>query len=131
MIVKTDASFSALVPDNTITCSEIDIVFVAGIHWVCRESKGLINVADKLGRSPLLAGLMAGAGLAAVTELLKQGDGVCRRDVTASLISSVTHDTLQARTPGRRTRWAAGPPRLPSSTATPRYRGRQHATVSE
>lgn len=48
---------------------------VAGIHWVCRESKGLINVADKLGRSPLLAGLMAGAGLAAVTELLKQGDG--------------------------------------------------------
>ena len=51
------------------------IMVVAGIHWVCRESKGLINVADKLGRSPLLAGLMAGAGLAAVTELLKQGDG--------------------------------------------------------
>ena len=50
-------------------------MIVAGIHWVCRESKGLINVADKLGRSPLLAGLMAGAGLAAVTELLKQGDG--------------------------------------------------------
>ena len=59
----------------TTTCSEIDIMIVPGIHWVCRESKGLINVADKLGRSPLLAGLMAGAGLAAVTELLKQGDG--------------------------------------------------------
>ena len=71
---EIDASFAALVP-NIITCSEIDIVVVEGIHWVCRESKGLINVADKLGRSPLLAGLMAGAGLAAVTELLKQGDG--------------------------------------------------------
>ena len=47
----------------------------AGIQCVCKESKGLINLADKLGRTPLLAGLMAGAGLAAVTELLKQGDG--------------------------------------------------------
>ena len=42
---------------------------------MCRESKGLINVPDKLGRSPLLVGLMAGAGLEAITELLKQGEG--------------------------------------------------------
>ena len=34
---------------------------------MCRESKGLINVPDKLGRSPLLVGLMAGAGLEAIT----------------------------------------------------------------
>ncbi len=40
---------------------------------MCRESKGLINVPDKLGRSPLLVSLMAGAGVEAVTELLKQG----------------------------------------------------------
>ena len=46
----------------------------AGILWVCRESKGLINVADKLGRTPLLAGLMAGAKLDAVAELLRQGE---------------------------------------------------------
>ena len=37
---------------------------------MCKESKGLINLADKLGRTPLLAGLMAGAGLEAVMELL-------------------------------------------------------------
>ena len=42
---------------------------------MCRESKGLINIPDKLGRSPLLVGLMAGAGLEAITELLKQGEG--------------------------------------------------------
>ena len=48
---------------------------MAGIQWGCRESKGLINVPDKLGRSPLLVGLMAGAGLEAITELLKQGEG--------------------------------------------------------
>ena len=41
---------------------------------MCRESKGLINIPDKLGRSPLLVGLMAGAGVEAVTELLKQGE---------------------------------------------------------
>ena len=40
---------------------------------MCRECKGLINVPDKLGRSPLLVSLMAGAGVEAVTELLKQG----------------------------------------------------------
>ena len=40
---------------------------------MCRESKGLINVPDKLGRSPLLVSLMAGAGVEAVTELIKQG----------------------------------------------------------
>ena len=41
---------------------------------MCRESKGLINIPDKLGRSPLLVGLMAGAGVQAVTELIKQGE---------------------------------------------------------
>ena len=40
---------------------------------MCRESKGLINTPDKLGRSPLLVCLMAGAGIEAVTELFKQG----------------------------------------------------------
>ena len=42
---------------------------------MCKESKGLINLADKLGRTPLLAGLMAGAGLEAVMELVV-GTGV-------------------------------------------------------
>lgn len=46
----------------------------AGILWVCRESKGLVSVMDKLGRTPLLAGLMAGAKLDAVAELLRQGE---------------------------------------------------------
>ena len=44
---------------------------------MCRESKGLINVADKLGRTPLLVGLMAGAGLEAVKELLHQERFYC------------------------------------------------------
>ena len=51
-----------------------------GIHWVCKESKGLINVQDKLGRGPLLVGLMAGAGLEAVKELLKQGEDAGQED---------------------------------------------------
>ena len=52
----------------------------AGIQWVCKESKGLINLSDKLGRTPLLAGLMAGAGLEAVTELLAQGEDPSQED---------------------------------------------------
>ena len=51
-----------------------------GVQWVCKESKGLINSADKLGRTPLLAGLMAGAGLEAVAELLAQGEDPAQED---------------------------------------------------
>ena len=47
---------------------------------MCKESKGLINLADKLGRTPLLAGLMAGAGLEAVTELVVQGEDPAQED---------------------------------------------------
>lgn len=47
---------------------------------MCRESKGLINVPDKLGRSPLLVGLMAGAGVQAVTELIRQGEDPATED---------------------------------------------------
>ena len=52
----------------------------AGIQCVCKESKGLINLADKLGRTPLLAGLMAGAGLEAVRELVVQGEDPGQED---------------------------------------------------
>ena len=51
-----------------------------GIQCVCKESKGLINLADKLGRTPLLAGLMAGAGLEAVRELVEQGEDPSQED---------------------------------------------------
>ena len=51
-----------------------------GVQWVCKESKGLINSPDKLGRTPLLAGLMAGAGLEAVAELLAQGEDPAQED---------------------------------------------------
>ena len=47
---------------------------------MCRESKGLINVPDKLGRTPLLAGLMAGANVEAVKELLEQGEDPGQED---------------------------------------------------
>ena len=47
---------------------------------MCKESKGLINLADKLGRTPLLAGLMAGAGLEAVMELVVQGEDPSQED---------------------------------------------------
>ena len=53
---------------------------VEGIHWVLKESKGLVNVQDKLGRGPLLVGLMAGAGLEAVKELLRQGEDPGQED---------------------------------------------------
>ena len=53
---------------------------VEGIHWVLKESKGLVNVQDKLGRGPLLVGLMAGAGLEAVKELLSQGEDPGQED---------------------------------------------------
>ena len=51
-----------------------------GIHWVLKESKGLVNVQDKLGRGPLLVGLMAGAGLEAVKEMLRQGEDPGQED---------------------------------------------------
>ena len=44
------------------------------IRWVSTRSKGLSNVTDKLGRTPLLTALIAGAGVEAVAELLKQGE---------------------------------------------------------
>ena len=50
------------------------------IHWVLKESKGLINVQDKLGRGPLLVGLMAGIGLESVKELLRQGEDPGQED---------------------------------------------------
>ena len=51
-----------------------------GIHWVLKESKGLVNVEDKLGRGPLLVGLMAGAGVEVVKELLSQGEDPGQED---------------------------------------------------
>ena len=44
------------------------------IRWVSQRSRGMSNVADKLGRTPLLTALIAGAGVEAVAELLKQGE---------------------------------------------------------
>ena len=50
------------------------------IQWICRESKGLINMSDRLGRTPLLAALMAGARLESVRELLDQGEDPGQED---------------------------------------------------
>ena len=84
---------------------------------MCRESKGLINIPDKLGRSPLLVGLMAGAGVQAVTELIKQGES-CQssRDSSDAPVFCV-----QERTPQQRMKWVAALLRLQSSTVTLRY----------
>ena len=57
------------------------------MQWVCRESKGLINTPDKLGRSPLLVCLMAGAGIEAVTELFKQG--VCSQVTSETCVTFI------------------------------------------
>ena len=45
-----------------------------GIKWVSTRSRGLANVQDKLGRTPLLTALIAGAGADAVSELLNHGE---------------------------------------------------------
>ena len=44
-----------------------------GIKWVSLRSRDLSNITDKLGRTPLLTALIAGAGDEAVSELLKHG----------------------------------------------------------
>ena len=50
------------------------------VAWVCRESKGLNNLPDKLGRGPLLVGLMAGAELGAVEEMIEYGENPAQED---------------------------------------------------
>ena len=42
--------------------------------------QGLVSQPDRLGRGPLLVGLMAGAGLGAVQELLRQGEDPGQED---------------------------------------------------
>ena len=45
-----------------------------GIRWVSLRSRGLSNTTDKLGRTPLLTALIAGAEVGAISELLLQGE---------------------------------------------------------
>ena len=45
-----------------------------GIKWVSCHCSGLVNMKDKLGRTPLLTALMAGAPEDAVNELLEYGE---------------------------------------------------------
>ena len=44
------------------------------LQWVVERSNMLINSRDRLGRSPLLVGLMSGAGADTVGELLAAGE---------------------------------------------------------
>ena len=50
------------------------------IRWVFSRSRCMTNVADKLGRTPLLTALIAGAGLDAVQELLNHGEDIAKED---------------------------------------------------
>ena len=50
------------------------------VAWVCKESKGLNNLPDKLGRGPLLVGLMAGAEVGAVEEMIEYGENPAQED---------------------------------------------------
>ena len=50
------------------------------IRWVSQRSRGMSNVADKLGRTSLLTALISGAGVEAVAELLKQGEDPSEED---------------------------------------------------
>jgi ankyrin repeat protein len=53
---------------------------VEAIRWVSSRSRGMTNVCDKLGRTPLLTALIAGAGAEAVQELLKNGEDPAEED---------------------------------------------------
>ena len=55
------------------------------VAWVCRESKGLNNLPDKLGRGPLLVGLMAGAEFGAVEEMIEYGENPAQEDEVSKL----------------------------------------------
>ena len=50
------------------------------IQWVTARSNAMVNTADKLGRTPLLTALIAGAGAEAVKELIKNGEEVSEED---------------------------------------------------
>ena len=50
------------------------------IRWVCSRSRCMTNVADKLGRTPLLTALIAGVGADAVQELLNHGEDIGEED---------------------------------------------------
>ena len=51
-----------------------------GIRWVTARSNTMTNIADKLGRTPLLTALIAGAKVEAVEELLNNGEEVTEED---------------------------------------------------
>ena len=46
------------------------------IRWICSRTGCMKNVADKLGRTPLLTALIAGAGADAIQELLEHGENI-------------------------------------------------------
>ena len=50
------------------------------LQWVTEKSNLMINARDRLGRSPLLVGLMSGAGSATVRELLAAGERIDLED---------------------------------------------------
>ena len=53
---------------------------VEAIRWVTERSRGMANVCDKLGRTPLLTALIAGNGVEAVQELLNNGENPAEED---------------------------------------------------
>ena len=46
----------------------------AGIKWVSLRCRGLSNIPEKLGRTPLLTALIAGAAVDAISQLLDHGE---------------------------------------------------------
>ena len=50
------------------------------IRWVYSRSRCMTNIQDKLGRTPLLTALIAGAGVETVEELLKNGEDIAEDD---------------------------------------------------
>ena len=50
------------------------------IRWVFSRSRCMTNIADKLGRTPLLTAVIAGAGADAIQELLNHGENIAEED---------------------------------------------------
>ena len=57
--------------------------------FLCQECRQLGNQADKLGRTPLILGLLSGAGTEAVEVMLELGEDPRKEDQVASVAYSV------------------------------------------
>ena len=84
---------SSLTSTNSLQCAGVAVLLpyiqfltnnmyptLTLLQWVTEKSNLMINARDRLGRSPLLVGLMSGAGPATVRELLAAGERIDLED---------------------------------------------------